>query len=259
MPESIDRGESPYLQIARRYREQIERGELQPGQLLPSVRAMADRWNVAHTTANRALRTLQAEGLVQSTSGLGTVVTGGAPTAESLVSHLRDTGSFYPPGYRSVITAAQTIPATAHIADALGLETDDQVIVRSRITYDVARRPIEVSTNYVRGEFADIAPALLATEPIAAGMLGYLEAQTGLRATAGCDQYAAFPATPDQAAALHLAVGAPVLIERHWWSSADGTVLDYAESVEPGDHWRTRRYSVGTPAPTPGTQPPTTS
>ena len=49
------------------------------------------------------------------------------------------------------------------------------------------------------------------------------------------------------------------MFERHWWSSADGTVLDYAESVEPGDHWRTRRYSVDTPAPTPGTQPPTTS
>jgi len=49
------------------------------------------------------------------------------------------------------------------------------------------------------------------------------------------------------------------VFERHWWSSADGTVLDYAESVEPGDHWRTRRYSVDTPAPTPGTQPPTTS
>lgn len=61
MTESIDRGESPYLQIARHYREKIERGELQPGQLLPSVRAMADRWQVAHTTTNRALRTLQAD------------------------------------------------------------------------------------------------------------------------------------------------------------------------------------------------------
>ena len=79
MTESIDRGESFYLQIARHYREKIERGELQPGQLLPSVRAMANRWKVAHTTANRALRTLQADGLVQSTSGLGTVVARSVP------------------------------------------------------------------------------------------------------------------------------------------------------------------------------------
>lgn len=249
MTEAIDRGESPYLQIARHYREQIERGELQPGQLLPSVRAMADRWKVAHTTANRALRTLQAEGLVLSTTGLGTVVAPGAPTAESLVTHLRETGSFYPPGYRSVITSARTIPATVHIADALGLEADDQVIIRSRITYDAADVPIEYSTNYVRGAFADIAPALLVSEPISNGMLGYLEARTGRRATIGCDQYAAFAATADQATALCLAVGAPVLIARHWWTDADDTVLDYAESVEPGERWRTRRYKVGDPTP----------
>ena len=249
MGETIDRGESPYLQIARHYREKIERGELQPGQLLPSVRAMADLWNVAHTTANRALRTLQAEGLVQSTSGLGTVVTPGTPPAESLITHLRETGSFYPPGYRSVITGAQTTPAPARIADALGLEADDQIITRSRITYDADGAPIEYSTNYVRGEFADAAPALLVAEPIPNGMLGYLEAQTGRRAEFGCDQYAAHPADADQAAALDLTVGAPVLVERHWWTDADGAVLDYAESTEPGARWRTRRYRVTDPTP----------
>lgn len=249
MVESIDRGESPYLQIARHYREQIERGELQPGQLLPSVRAMAERWKVAHTTANRALRALQAEGLVQSTSGLGTVVASRALTAESLITHLRETGSFYPPGYRSMITSAQLIPASAHIADALGLEAGEQVIARSRIAYDAHDTPIEYSTNYVRGEFADATPALLMTEPITNGMLGYLETQTGRRATLGCDQYAAFAATPDQAAALNIAIGAPVLIERHWWTDAEGTVLDYAESVEPGERWRTRRYKTNDPTP----------
>lgn len=230
-------------------RERIERGELQPGQLLPSVRAMADRWKVAHTTANRALRALQAEGLVRSTSGLGTVVAPTAPTAESLITHLRETGSFYPTGYRSEITGARMIPATDHVADALGLEAGDPVITRSRIAYDADDVPIEYSTNYVRGEFADAAPALLVSEPISNGMLGYLEVQTGRRATVGCDQYAAFAATPDQAAVLGLTVGAPVLIERHWWTDADGTVLDYAESVEPGERWRTRRYKAGDPAP----------
>jgi GntR family transcriptional regulator len=208
---------------------------------------MADRWQVAHTTANRALKALQAEGLVQSTSGLGTVVTPPAPTAESLITHLRATGSFYPPGYRSVITDARQAPSTPEIASALGVEPGELVITRSRITYDAADKPIEFSTNYVRGEFADAAPALLTPEPIQNGMLGYLETQTGHHATNGCDQYAAFSATPEQAKALQLDVGAPVLIERHWWSDADGLVLDYAESVEPGERWRTRRYAINEP------------
>jgi DNA-binding GntR family transcriptional regulator len=103
------------------------------------------------------------------------MVTPPAPTAESLVTHLRETGSFYP--------------------------------------------------------------------------AGYLEAQTGHHATAGCDQYAAFAATSDQAAALNIGVGDPVLIERHWWSDENGLVLDYAGSVEPGERWRARRYTMSNPTP----------
>lgn len=249
MTNLINREDPPYLQIARHYRQRIERGELQPGQPLPSVRAMAEFWKVANTTANRALKTLQAEGLVQSTSGAGTVVALQAPTAESLITHLRETGSFYPLGYRSVITGAGIAPATAQVADALGLEPGEPVITRTRVAYDATDTPIEYSTNYVRAEFADAAPALLAPEPIDKGMLGYLESRIGRHATTGCDQYAAFAATADQAAALKLNAGAPVLIERHWWTDADGNVLDYAESVEPGERWRTRRYTVSGPTP----------
>src|SRR5919107_3705451 len=148
MTNEINRGEPPYQQIARHYRELIERGELRPGHALPSVREMAQHWNVAHTTAARALKTLQSEGLASSTPGAGTVVSRqgmGPRTAEELAAHLRATGDFYPPGYESTILDAEVTP---------------------------------------------------------------------------------------------------VLIERHWWTAADGTVLEYSESTEPGDRWRTRRYRI---------------
>jgi DNA-binding GntR family transcriptional regulator len=246
MTNAINRGEPPYLQIARHYREQIERRELQPGQLLPSVREMAERWGVAHTTAARALKALQAEGLVTSTSGAGTFVTvpSGPRTAEQLATHLRDTGQFYPPGYHSVILGAELHPAPQRIADALGLNEGEPVIRRWRVTYDDTDSPIEASTCYLPGDFAEAAPALLSTEPLSNGILGYIEQQTGHRAEIGCDQYAAFPASEENAAALSIAPGSPVLIERHWWSTKDGTVMQYSESVEPGDKWRTHRYAI---------------
>jgi GntR family transcriptional regulator len=210
---------------------------------------MADRWNVARTTATRALKALQAEGLIESTTGSGSVVTRpSAPTAESLISYLRETGSFYPPGYVSTILNATTEPATAQVADALGLEPGESVITRSRIVRDASGTPIEFSTNYIRGEFANLAPALLTPEPIPTGCLGYVESQTGHRATLGADQYAAYPATAEQASALGIRVGDPVLIERHWSTDAAGLVLDYAESIEPGERWRTRRYLINEPS-----------
>lgn len=245
MPDEISRTEPPYLQIARHYRDLIERGDLRPGEQLPSVREMAERWKVAHTTAARALKALQAEGLAASTVGTGTVVadrSAGSPTAEALAGQLRQSGTVYPPGYSSTILAAAIIPAPDQVADVLGVERGEPVIGRSRIVRDEAGRPAESSMSYVRGELADVAPALLTTEPLSSGVLGYLEQQTGRRAEQGVDQYAARAASPEEAAALNLAPGSPVLMERHWTIDGDGEVLEYAESVEPGQRWRTRRY-----------------
>jgi DNA-binding GntR family transcriptional regulator len=252
MTNAINREDPPYQQIARHYRERIERGELPPGHALPSVREMAQHWNVAHTTAARALKALQAEGLASSTPGSGTVVApqGGSPrTAEQLAIHLRTTGRFDPPGYNSTILAAEIIQPTDQVADALGLEPDELVISRRRIVHDDSGTPIEASTSYIRGKFAERAPALLEAQPIPNGVLGYLEAQTGKKAVVGCDQYAAWPASEESAAALSLTVGTPVLIERHWWTDNDGTVLEYSESTEPGDTWRTHRYRITDQAP----------
>jgi GntR family transcriptional regulator len=168
----------------------------------------------------------------------------GPRTAEQLATHLRDTGQFYPPGYHSVILGAEISPAAPQVADALGLDEGESVVRRWRITYDETDTPAEASTCYLPGEFAEVAPALLNTEPLPNGVLGYLEQQTGQRAEIGCDQYAAFPASEENAAALNIPLGTPVLLERHWWTTKDGTVLQYSESVEPGDKWRTHRYAI---------------
>ena len=120
---------------------------------------------------------------------------------------------------------------------------------RRRITRDDSGAPVEASTSYIRGEFAERAPALLDAQPLPNGVLGYLEAQTGTKATIGCDQYGAWPASEESAADLNLAVGMPVLIERHWWTDNDGTVLEYSESTELGDRWRTHRYRIAEQGP----------
>ncbi len=244
---TIAREEPPYLQIARHYRERIERGELQPGHVLPSVREMAQQWGVANTTAARALKALQAEGLALSMPGSGTVVSNqgsGPATAEQLAVHLRATGQFYPPGYETTILDAEITPAPEQVAAVLGVEPGDRVIRRRRITREPSGKPVEASSTFVREEFAELAPDLLEAQPIPSGVLGYLEAQTGKTATNGCDQYGAWPASEESAAALDLPVGTPVLIERNWLTDDAGTVLEYSESVEVGDRWRTRRYQV---------------
>ena len=66
----------PYARIAAELRDRITRGELAPGQRVPSTREITARWGVAMATATRVLATLRQEGLVLPVPGVGTVVSG---------------------------------------------------------------------------------------------------------------------------------------------------------------------------------------
>jgi molybdate-binding protein/DNA-binding transcriptional regulator YhcF (GntR family) len=63
-----------YLEIAEAIRRLIVSGELQPGDRLPSVRVMAERWGCTPNTVSRGYALLSREGLVVGHRGGGTRV-----------------------------------------------------------------------------------------------------------------------------------------------------------------------------------------
>lgn len=63
-----------YRRIASELREKIERGELQPGELLPSEAALTTQYGVSRWTARQALVELQGAGLVDAVHGKGRYV-----------------------------------------------------------------------------------------------------------------------------------------------------------------------------------------
>ncbi|MFD8391714.1 GntR family transcriptional regulator [Streptomyces sp. NPDC059680] len=64
----------PYVQVADELRREIQAGRYKPGQKLPSVRELSERFSIAAMTVSSALRVLREEGLVSSTHGRGTFV-----------------------------------------------------------------------------------------------------------------------------------------------------------------------------------------
>lgn len=63
-----------YAQIASRLRLAVAAGELRPGEVLPSVRALAARLRVNPATVVQAYRDLETEGFVEMRQGAGTYV-----------------------------------------------------------------------------------------------------------------------------------------------------------------------------------------
>ena len=63
-----------YEQIARQIRAQILGGELQEGDLLPSIRSLARDLQISVITTKRAYEELEREGFINTVGGKGTFV-----------------------------------------------------------------------------------------------------------------------------------------------------------------------------------------
>jgi DNA-binding transcriptional regulator YhcF (GntR family) len=81
-PESV----SPYQRIAEDLRGAITCGALRPGDKLPTVEQLRNRYHVSAGTANRAIAKLKTEGLVSATRGRRAAVSNGNESCASIVS-----------------------------------------------------------------------------------------------------------------------------------------------------------------------------
>jgi DNA-binding GntR family transcriptional regulator len=64
----------PYKQIAEIIRQRIACGEYPKGTRIPTESEMVETWEVARTTARRAISLLREEGLVETVPQRGTYV-----------------------------------------------------------------------------------------------------------------------------------------------------------------------------------------
>jgi len=65
-----------YEQIAKQLKNSILKGELSPGDQLPSIRALAKELQISVITTKRAYEELEKEGFIESVTGKGSYVAG---------------------------------------------------------------------------------------------------------------------------------------------------------------------------------------
>jgi GntR family transcriptional regulator len=162
MPENVG-----YTDIAAHYRQQIQDGVLKPGDTMPSLRQVCDRYAVAQTTANRAYRQLKVEGLTIAKPGIGTIVAG--PISNNIATRValhEATGRALGGGESSRIIEVGTTGADDLVAPRLDVAPGTPVHVRRRI---VSRGgvPVHLSSSYYPAHVVAVTPEL--TEPVSTG------------------------------------------------------------------------------------------
>lgn len=232
-----------YLQIAGHIRDRIVRGDLSPGDEVPSERELAATWSVARPTAARALESLRVQGLVESRQGSGTYVLGNrtAPRARERYERGRDLGTMYGAAESVEFLAAELTDGPDHIIEALQLPVGSPVIRRARLLRGARSQPIELSTSWFAPQLADTAPRLLQSERLYGGTGKYIAEVTGRASTYARDQVAARLATAEERRLLELPRPAAVLVYRLIAFDSSDLPVQFDDAVYPPDRWTFRQ------------------
>ncbi|KUF20090.1 GntR family transcriptional regulator [Streptomyces silvensis] len=227
-----------YLQIAQYIRDQILRGDLNPGDEVPSERQLAADWNVSRPTSARALEALRHQGLVEKRQGSGTYVRDQQVhrRARERYGRARRTGRIYGPNEYAVIASAGYAEAPDHVAEALELGGHRRAVQRHRVTIS-GDSPVEASTSWFPDELGRRAPRLLEPERIREGTVRYVEEVCGRRGSYGEDRFCSRLATEDEAAELVLRLPAAVLVVQHVVYDLQDRPLEFVEAVYPPGRW----------------------
>ncbi|MGQ0843475.1 MAG: GntR family transcriptional regulator [Sporichthyaceae bacterium] len=247
MPE-IEQVLPKYLQIAGYIRDQIVRGDLKPGDEVPSEREIAASWSVARPTATKALEALRVQGFVESVQGSGTYVrargASSAPRARERYDRAREHGGMYGENETMRLLSAEMVTAPDYVVDALGLPADGSAIRRTRLITSSVDGPVELATSWFSADLAEVAPGLLELKGLRGGTAKYIAEVTDLDPSYARDQVMARLATAEERRHLELPRPAAVLV--HWLilSGPDDRPVEFDEGVYPQARWAMRQDYV---------------
>lgn len=233
-----------FKQIADDLRRSIETGEYQPGDKLPSEAALMKRFAVARMTVRSALALLAAEGLTVAEHGRGVFVRVRPPVvrlgAERFSRKLREAGdgAFAAETKRLGLTPTQElievdeIEAPTLVAERLGLNAGDKVVVRRRRML-ADNIPMQLADSYFPASWAR-ETRLVFTDAGPGGSYARVE-ETGRRLSRFREEIIARTPTEQEARALQLARGVPVVHLVRVAYDESGEAVEVFDSVVAGD------------------------
>lgn len=217
-------------------RDEITRGDLPVGAVLPSELRLADRYGVSRVTVRRALDALEQEGLIDRRAGSGTRVRGPETTGASIAA---DFATLMPQlvqmGQETTarLMSFAYIRAPAPIADALRLPDGAGVqrAVRVRL---IDGAPFSYLTTHVPEAIAQsFSESDLAVTP-----LFRLLERAGVQVDHASQSISASLATPEVAAALDVAVGAALIALTRVVFDASGRGVEHLAALYRPDRFR---------------------
>ncbi|MFC9759629.1 GntR family transcriptional regulator [Streptomyces sp. NPDC056921] len=235
-----------WRELADRIAEQIRNGEIQPGKALPQIRDQVEAGEGSKSTVHQAYKALEAEGLVTSSRGHGTVVRSrtrlkrlGIARYDKVkwrdgdeVAFIADrvaSGRAYKRNEQT--QSVSRVQASGLVAEGLGVPLGSDVYARARLVKE-GTQPTHTLTSYYRPEHVE-GTRIVDPTPGAAGRGGGYRVlyDAGYEIDHMKEALHARIPTADETKLLQLPVGEPVVELHRTTYTADGTVVEFAVGV----------------------------
>lgn len=226
-----------YLQVKDRLQELIDQQTLKPGDKLPSEVELCEGFGVSRTVIRQALQELEYEGLVRRRKGIGSFVAE-PKVVETFVQKL--SGFAEDMATQKIETHArvlrnETIPATARVAEYLGLAPETLVVVLERLRF-VGQEPVQISTSYMP---YSLCRKVLRADFTHQSLYEFL-AEHGFFLVRGYRTIEAVRANEMEASLMEVDIGTPMLMIDSVGYLEDGTPIEYYHAIHRGDRTRFR-------------------
>lgn len=221
-----------YYQIQQRLLEQIRKGSLKAGQLMPSEQEISSGMQVSRMTARQALKSLCSLGVAYSQRGKGTFV-----SRFKLEKSFRQVLSFSEEMHargsrpRSKVLEFRRIQPDSQVSEALHIKGSEEVFFLRRVRLaDSASLCIESTHIPVR-----LAPALQEAFDPRGSLYQFLAEQPGIRIDFADEVAEASLASSEEARLLHIRKNAPVFRFTRTAYLHNGEPIEFVRSVYRGD------------------------
>jgi GntR family transcriptional regulator len=232
----IDQATIPrYIQIADDLLDQIESGELAPGDRLPPERALSESSGVSRMTLRAALHTLEQKGLLERRQGAGTFVARSkierqagklVPFTESMQRQGFKTGA------RIILCEQQ--PAGSTIAEALEVPLSASVYIIHRLR-TINQEPVMFEKFAMPAErFRDLDRHNLEGRSV----YEIAETEYGVMASRARQSLEPVAANDYEARLLGIDPGSPLMLERRLAFDQFGRPFENGKDLYRGDRFR---------------------
>lgn len=233
-----------YRQIADHLRTDILSGSVAPGAPLPSEQELMDRYGAARGTVRQAIALLRNEGLITVERGRGTFARERPPVRrlghDRFARRYRKAGKaaflaeMEAEGRSPEIQVLQVEPGEApiEITKRLGIRPSTKVLIRRRL-YLADGHPLELATSYLPWSIVKGSP-ISEPDPGPGGIYARLE-DMGYRLKNFSEEVTARMPVPEEASALRLGPGIPVLHLVRTAKDAEGRALEVCDTVMAAD------------------------